>query len=191
MPNSIFAFEICARFEPGGRLHNELHRLVTNAPLNATLQEKWLCYRDIVRELLVAVPLFHRGCWDYFDNDARAKSDYDQWVGGMVSEEGARLAPSPDDPYRGAPHYLTYTMAFLIMQGSPTDEAIKQLCDYPEERLWYRQTFQNILGGLGILNFASIKSDVSYLIPRDVGWGLTLEDLGHTKFDYLRPIVDG
>ena len=42
---------------------------------------------------------------------------------------------------------------------------------------------------LGVLNFASIKSDCSYLIPRDVGWGLTLEDLAAPKFQYLRPIV--
>ena len=109
----------------------------------------------------------------------------------MVSEEGARLEPLADDPYRGAPRYLTFTMAFLLVNGSPTDEAIRRLCTITEDRLWHRQTFQHILFGLGVLNFASVKSDVAYLIPRDAGWGLTLEDLGHTKFDYLRPIIDG
>jgi hypothetical protein len=189
MRHSIFAFEVAARFEPGGRLHTELHRLVASAPANATLQQKWLFYRNVVSELLVAVPLFHRGCWDYFDDDARAKSDYDQWVAGMVTEEGARPEPSGDDPYRGSARYLTFTMAFLIVNGSPTDEAMSRLCNFSERLLWQRQTFQAILEGLGALNFASIKSDVAYLIPRDVGWGLTDEDLAHTKFDYLRPIV--
>jgi hypothetical protein len=189
MKHSIFAFEICARFEPGGRLHSELRGLVTASPSGASLQQKWLFYKKAVSELLVAVPLFQRGCWDYFDNDARAKADYDQWVAGMVTEEGARPTPSGDDPYRGSARYLTFTMAFLLVNGSPTDLAVRRLCDIPEARLWHRQTFQHILAGLGVLNFASIKSDVSYLIPRDVGWGLTDEDLAHPKFKYLRPIV--
>jgi hypothetical protein len=189
MRHSIFAFEIAARFEPGGRLHTELHRIISTAVPNATLQQKWLFYKHAIGELLVAVPLFQRGCWDYFDDDTKAKADYDQWVAGMVTEEGARHAPSGDDPYRGSARYLTFTMAFLIVNGSPTDDAIKRLCEIPEARLWHRQTFQHILSGLGVLNFASIKSDVAYLIPRDVGWGLTDEDLAQPKFEYLRPIV--
>jgi hypothetical protein len=189
MQHSVFALEVAARFEPGGRLHSTLHSAIVNAPLNPTLQEKWLFYKNVVQELLVAMPLFHRGCWDYFDNDTQAKASYDQWVAGMVTEEGARPEPSGDDPYRGSSRYLTFTMAFLIVNGSPTDLAVRDLCNIPQERLWYRDTFQTILAGLGILNFASIKSDVAYLIPRDNGWGLTDEDLAHTKFDYLRPLV--
>ena len=80
-------------------------------------------------------------------------------------------------------------MAFLIVNGSPTDDAVKELTAIPEDRLWHRQTFEHVLSGLGVLNFASIKSDVAYLIPRDSGWGLTDEDLAHQKFNYLRPIV--
>lgn len=189
MKHSVLAFEICARFEPGGRLHTELRRTLATSPPAAALQQKWLFYKHIVGELLVAVPLFHRGCWDYFDDDAQAKASYEQWVGGMVSEEGARPQPSGDDPYRGSARYLTFTMAFLLANGSPTDLAVRRLCDIPQERLWHRQTFQHILAGLGVLNFASIKSDVAYLIPRDVGWGLTDEDLAHEKFKYLRHIV--
>ena len=189
MKHSIFAFEICARFEPGGRLHSELRRLVTEAHANPSLQQKWQFYKHAIDELQVAAPLFDRGCWDYYDNDARARADYEQWVGGMETEEGARTQPSGDDPYRGSLRFLTWTMAFLIVNDSPTDLAVRRLCDIPQARLWHRDTFQRILWGLGILNFASIKSDVSYLIPRDVGWGLTLEDLALPKFQYLRPIV--
>jgi hypothetical protein len=189
MKHSIFAFEICAKFEPGGRLHTELRKLVTEAEPNPSLQSKWRFYKRAIDELQVAVPLFERGCWDYFDNDARARADYDQWVAGMVTEEGARQVPSGDDPYRGAARYLTWTMAFLMVADSPTDLAVRRLCNFPEARLWHRETFQRILWGLGILNFASIKSDVSYLIPRDVGWGLTVEDLAQPKFQYLRPLL--
>jgi hypothetical protein len=189
MKHTIFAFEICAKFEPGGRLHSELRKLVTEAAANPTLQQKWHYYKRAVEELQVAVPLFHRGCWDYFEDDTRARTDYEQWVAGMVTEEGARHQPSGDDPYRGAGRYLTWTMAFLMVHDSPTDHAVRRLCSIPQDRLWHRDTFQRILWGLGVLNFASIKSDVSYLIPRDVGWGLTIEDLGAPKFQYLRPIV--
>jgi hypothetical protein len=189
MLHSIFAFEVAARFEPGGRLHSELRRLLLDAAPNASLQQKWLFYKEVVSELLVAMPLFQRGCWDYFDDDARAKADYDQWVAGMVTEEGARTEPSGDDPYRGSSRYLTFTMAFLLVNGSPTDEALKRLCDIPQSRLWHRATFQRILSGLGVLNFASIKSDVAYLIPRDTGWAITDDDLAQPKFEYLRTIV--
>ena len=189
MRHSIFAFEVAARFEPGGRLHTSLQTALSRARPNMTLQQKWRFYRYAIDELLAAMPLFQRGCWDYFDDDARAKADYEQWVAGMVTEEGARREPSGDDPYRGSARYLTFTMAFLIVNGSPTDEALKRLCDIPENRLWHGATFHRILSGLGVLNFASIKSDVAYLIPRDAGWGLTDEDLAEPKFNYLRPIV--
>ena len=189
MKHSIFAFEVCARFEPGGRLHNELRRLVTEAEPNPSLQAKWQFYRRAIEELRIAVPLFTKGCWDYFDDNRRALKDYDMWVGGMMTEEGARPEPSGDDPYRGSARYLTWTMAFLMVEGSPTDLAIRRLCNFTEARLWHRDTFAEILGGLGRLNFASIKSDVSYLIPRDVGWGLTDADLAAEKFNYLRPLV--
>ncbi len=189
LKHSLLALEICGKLEPGGRLHSELRRLVTEAQVNPTLQQKWLFYKEAISELLVGLPLFDRGCWDYFEDDAKARASYEQWVAGMVTEEGARSEPSGDDPYRGSVRYLTFTMAFLLVNGSPTDLAVRRLCNVPEARLWERQTFAQLLSGLGILNFASIMSDVAYLIPRDVGWGLTLEDLADPKFQYLRPIV--
>ncbi|MBX3187438.1 MAG: hypothetical protein KF819_10505 [Labilithrix sp.] len=189
MSRSILAVEICAKLEPGGRLHTALHRAVTSHPASASLQQKWLFYRHVIGELLVAAPLFERGCWDYFDDDTRARADYEQWVGGMVTEEGARPSPSGNDPYRGETRYLTFTMAFLLLQNSPSDLAVRRLCDIPEPALWQRATFHRILSGMGVLNFASVQSDVAYLIPRDVGWGLTREDLAQPKFDYLRPLV--
>lgn len=188
MKLSIFAFEICARYEPHGRLHGSLHRLLTSHPSNATLQQKWHFYREVTQELLVGLPLVERGCWDYFDDDARARRDYEQWVNGMLTEEGARTEPSGDDPYRGGPRYMTFTMAFLLVNGSHTDLALRRVCDIPEPVLWHRATFHRILSNLGVLNFASIQSDVAYLIPRDSGWGLTHDDLVQPKFHYLRPL---
>ena len=185
---SVFAFEICARYEPNSALHEGLRQAIASHPANCSLQQKWRYYRHVTQLLLQGQSLFERGCWDYFDNDTRAKRDYDQWVGGMETEEGARTQPSGDDPYRGGVRYMTFTMAFLLVQNSPTDLALRRVCDIPEAQLWKRATFERILQGMSVLNFASVKSDVAYLIPRDAGWGLTADDLEHEKFEYLRPL---
>lgn len=79
-------------------------------------------------------------------------------------------------------------MAMLILQGSPTDRLMKALCDVPEASLWRRATFMRILRGLGQVSFASVKSDVLYLIPRDDAWALTAQDLAAEKFAYLRAL---
>ena len=108
----------------------------------------------------------------------------------MVTEEGVRREPSGlPDPYRGDPRYLTFTMALLILQGSPTDRMMKELCNIPEAYLWHRETFARILRGMAQVSFASVKSDVMYLIPRDDAWALTAQDLGASKFEYLRALV--
>lgn len=190
MQNTVFALEMCARYEPGGRLHTALRDLVREHPKDATLQQKWQFYRMVTTELLEGFSLFELGCWDYFEEDAKAKASFDQWVRGMTTEEGARKEPSgASDPYRGEPRYMTFTMAFLLVRESPCDLAMRRLCDIPEQALWQRASFQRILSGLGVLNFASIVSDVAYLIPRDDGWGLTRADLTDPKFHYLRALA--
>lgn len=189
MLNTVFALEICAKYEAGGRLHGALRHLVQTHPKDATLQQKWQFYRAVTAELLNGFPLFEMGCWDYFEDDAKAKASFDQWCRGMTTEEGARREPSGTDPYRGDPRYLTFTMAFLMLKDSPCDAAMRRLCEVPEEALWQKATFRRILEGLGVLNFASIAGDVAYLIPRDDGWGLTRADLTDPKFHYLRALT--
>jgi hypothetical protein len=188
MKHSILAFEACARFQPDGRLHGALRHHMTQFPANANHQQKWFFYKSVADELMANMALVDRGCWDYFDDDARALADYDQWVKGMTTEEGARTEPSGHDPYRGELRWLTFTMVFLIVQNTPCDLAIRELCQVPEGDLWKRQTFWKILAGLKLLNFAAIKSDCAYLIPRDNGWGLTQQDLAEPKFHYLRTV---
>ena len=74
------------------------------------------------------------------------------------------------------------------MRPSPTDHALSRLCDIPEQHLWRRDVFGRLLGGMSVINFASVISDVMYLIPRDDDWGLTAADLAEEKFHYLRPL---
>lgn len=188
MIHSIFALELCLPLDPA--THRSLRSLVVGHPERTGYQEKWALYRRAAEIALGQLEHADRGCWDYFDDNARALRDYDMWVEGMTTEEGARTGPSGQgDPYRGSPRYMTLTMAFLIVQNSPTDLAMSSLCNIPEPELWRRATFARILNGLGALSFSSVKSDVIYVIPGDDAWGLTLEDLAESKFEYLRTIT--
>jgi hypothetical protein len=186
--HSIFAIELCLPLDPP--VQRELRGLVRDHPERAGFQEKWALYRRAAALAIGNLEHAVRGCWDYFDDDARALRDYDMWVKGMTTEEGARLEPSgQSDPYRGSARFMTLTMAFLIVQNSPTDISMAALCSVPEPDLWKRATFARILNGMGALSFSSVKSDVIYVIPGEEGWGLTLEDLSASKFEYLRNIT--
>ncbi|WP_437682215.1 hypothetical protein [Sorangium sp. So ce131] len=190
MEHSIFAMEVCARMDPGSHLHRTLLESVQGRCERMSLNQKWHQYRRAQMALLSSLHLVEKGCWDYFDDDARARKDFAMWTGGMTTEEGARRAPSGmPDVYRGQPRYLTFTMAFLLVQGSPTDRMLHTICNIPQARLWHRDVFGHLLQNLGHVSFASVASDVIYLIPRDDGWGLTPEDLLDPKFHYLRPLV--
>jgi hypothetical protein len=186
--HSIFAMELCLPLDTA--LQAKLRRLIIEHPTLAGYHDKWALYRAATESMLGSLAHVEKGCWDYFDDNARALRDYDMWVGGMTTEEGARTSPSgQSDPYRDSHRYMTLTMAFLIVQGSPTDVSISGLCNIPEGYLWKRETFGRILRGMGAISFASVKSDVIYVIPGDDNWGLTAEDLMASKFEYLRPVT--
>jgi len=185
--SSIFSIEVAARMDRAPNLLPLLRSTITDQQASVGLQQKWQAYRRAAEALLGNLGLIERGCWDYFDNHQRAEKDFKMWLGGMTTEEGARRTPSgAPDPYRGEPRYLTFTMTFLIVNPSPTDDALRRLCMIPEQHLWRRDVFGRILGGMGVINFASVQSDVMYLIPRDDDWGLTVDDLIQEKFNYLR-----
>lgn len=192
MSSSIFAIEVLVRLDRTPELLNVLRGCIRDQPAKPTMQQKWEQYKKACDALLNNIGHIERGCWDYFDDEARAEKDFKMWLGGMTTEEGARPGPSgkSDNPYRNEPRYLTFTMTFLLMNPSPTADALSQLCNIPENSLWNRDVFARILGGMGIVNFASVKSDVMYLLPRDEDWGLTPDDLLDPKFDYLRALVD-
>ncbi len=190
MLHSIFALEVCIRLAHGPDLATRLGELVRTHPPRATRQQKWALYRAACDLIVPALPYAERGCWDYFDDDARARRDYDMWVTGMVTEEGARTSPSNGDPYRSSPgpFYMTFTMAFLLARGTSTDRMMAQVCDVPQPALWQRGTFARLISAVPTIDFAGVRSDVAYVIPYDGRFALTQEDLAQPKFDYLRPI---
>ena len=184
--SSILAFELCLPFD--ATLHAGLRQFTAGAPRMRS-QEKWQQYTGATALLRQYLGSAWKGCWDYFDDDTRARHDFEQWSQGMITAEGVRPGPL-DEPsaYRAEPRFMTFTMAFLLVQNSPCDLSLRRLCDIPKSQLWQRTTFARILEGLGWLNFASIRGDVLYLIPRDPPWALTAADLEAEKFEYLRII---
>ena len=73
MNHNIFAIELCLRLEPEDRLRAPAPRPRGLAPvrLHARATSGSCCSR--VSELLLENQhLFEKGCWDFFDDDARA-----------------------------------------------------------------------------------------------------------------------
>lgn len=187
--HSIFALELCLQMVPGDPLRAQLQQLIERHPERASRRDQWNLFRAVSQRLRDGLPYAVSGCWDFFDDDGRALTDFDMWCGGMTTLEGARRTPSgPGDAYRGDHRYMTFTLALLLQQGTPSERSFSQACDIPESDLWRRETFATLLNALGMISWASVKSDVIYLIPRDDGFGLTAEDLRATKFEYLRPL---
>ena len=187
--HSIFALELCLQMVPGDPLRAHLQQLIERHPAWSSPQDKWRLYRDAAHLLTSRLQYAVSGCWDFFDDDARALGDFNMWSGGMTTLEGARRTPSgPADPYRGDHRYMTFTMSLLLQHGTPSERAFSHACNIAEADLWKRATFAHLLNCIGMISFASVKSDVIYLIPRDDTFGLTAEDLRAPKFEYLRPL---
>lgn len=190
MQRSIFAIELCLVLDPATNLQQDLKRLITRKTESVAYQHKWQIYQAASNALLAHRQLWHRGCWDFFEDDTKAQNDFRMWVNGMLTEEGARKSPSGlSDPYRGQPRYMTFTMACLLVQGSYAERSMAKVCNIHQSMLWHKSTFERVLEGIRWINFVSVEADTMYLIPGDVGWGLTQGDLSEKKFEYLRPIV--
>jgi hypothetical protein len=188
--HNVFAIELCLRLEPDGGLRDKLGDLVRWHPAATRPGDKWKMLQRAAELLLEKESLFEKGCWDFFDDDSKARRDYDMWSNGMITEEGARKQPSgPPGRETDDVRYMTFTISLLLKANTSTANSMAKLCHVPERDLWKRKTFVRILRGLSCVSFAAVKSDVLYLIPRDETWGLTAGDLTDPKFEYLRPIV--
>jgi len=189
---SVFAIELAFPYDAQSASRPELRRLIQEHPEQLSYAQKAAFYTTATNALLREAPSFERGCWDYFDDEI-ALDKYNEWCGGLLKEEGVRRTPSVDGgrgPYRasGETRYTTFTMAFLLARGSNTDRTLASRCAIPQANLWRRDVFVYLLQGIRLFNFASIRSDVVYMIPNRDDYGLTEEDLRAEKFKYLRRI---
>lgn len=187
MKHKIFAMELCLQMRDD-HLCAQLRDLVRSHPRSVGFSEKWELYRRVRELLAINLGIAVKGCWDFFDEDDKAQSDFKMWCDGLFTEEGARDTPSGTGDPHTDPRYMTFTMAFLLQAGAPSVETLSDRCEIPEARLWKRETFAHLLEQLGHLNFGSVKGDVIYVIPGADGWALTDEDLLLDKFAYFRDI---
>lgn len=184
---SIFAIEICTELD--GQAQAFLKRLLTENTQILAPGQKWALYDQAARCLVSLRGKWRSGCWDFFDDDTRARGDFNMWVQGLMTEEGSRPHPSGSpDPYRGEPRFMTFTMACLMVTGSQCERQISAACAIPPSDLWRSDTFARMLANLRFVNFVNVEGSTMYLIPGDMSYGLTSQDLEHPKFEYLRPI---
>jgi len=85
---------------------------------------------------------------------------------------------------------MLVTLAFLLRSGSNSDATAAGCCNgLKEAEYWKRDTFARIAACVGWLNFASVESDVLYLVPGDDSYALTTEDLLSQNYHYLRSLA--
>jgi len=188
--SSFFSLELCMRIEAGSTLLDEMRTLILAQTPTCSLNDKWQVAQRASSLLLGNLHHADRGCWEYFDEEKKAKELWTDWSKVVETKNGARTTPSgPIDPYRGAARFMTVTMAYLLVRDSPTDEKLRMVCNVGDARLWKRETFTAILSAIPHMSFASVRGDTLYMIPGDDEWGLTAEDLSDEKFKYLRTIT--
>jgi hypothetical protein len=194
MQHSVFALELCCPFEPHSPLRKRLYDLIVSHPAASSFHDKWSLYQALSDALLSEMQSFEYGCWDFYDDDSIATQKYQEWCNGLLAEEGVRQSPSSapaQGPYRqeAERRYMTFTMAFLMTRGSNSERTLAARCDVTQANLWRRDVVASLVQGVRYLNFASIQSDVVYMIPGRDDYGLTPEDLGSGKFEYLRKLA--
>ena len=122
MRHSVFTIEVCARFDVGPQLLDALRPLVQTAPENVTRDEAWRRHVEAANLLLQHVDVIERGCWEYFDDEARAKWMFDDWTRPVLERDIPRQEASGEPGYRDSgPRYLTFTMVYLLARDSPSD----------------------------------------------------------------------
>jgi hypothetical protein len=164
-----------------------LHALVLSTGDRGTVAHKQAFYQELSRALHQAAPWFEYGVWDYWDDNDRAHREFADWAAGLQGKE-ARSTPGPAAA-PGEKRYMLVTLALLLRSGSNSDHTAASCCNALKEiEYWRRDTFARLSTCVGWLNFASVESDVLYLVPGDDSYALTTEDLLSQNYHYLRSL---
>jgi hypothetical protein len=195
MNHSAFALQVALRYRHGEGQRDRLRRAVGTGAPAMSYRQKSEYFRRLAEALSAGAASFDYGVWDYFDDDARARSEYATWAEGLAGKE-ARKAPAPAPPPGGyrdpaeARRYLLFTAAFLMRHGSASDRTVFAAQQHlAGPALWTRATFARLVSALGMMSFTGVLADTVYLIPGDdPNFALTPEDLKHPQFHYLRQL---
>ncbi|MCU0682212.1 MAG: hypothetical protein MUF34_08155 [Polyangiaceae bacterium] len=195
MNHSAFALQVALRYRHGEGFRDRLRGAIGAGGAALSYRQKGDYFRALTNTLRAGVAAFDYGVWDYFDDDARARSEFKTWADGLEGKE-ARRTPAPLPPPGGyrdaaeAQRYMLFTIALLMRHGSNSDRRVfAAQHDLAGQTLWTRATFANLAGVIGSMSFSGVVSDVVYLIPgSDPAFSLTPDDLKHPQFHYLRQL---
>jgi hypothetical protein len=189
----FFAMELCIELMPGREgLVQRLHAYTTAQASGASRKEKSRFYIDLSTSLLNEQPAWRRGIWDYSDDDTEARRMFNDYASVLGTKKGARQSPSQGHPTRdlGGPFFVNLTFAWMLAANSTSAMMLEGGKLLAQAGLWQRQTFANLLRLVPRVVPSEIESDVVYVIPGDLRFALTADDLASTDYTYLRRIED-
>lgn len=193
MASSLFAIQVFLRLYPGNPLRENLNRLIREAPEMVGFEQKRQLYWHVSHLIVPAMPSIEYGNWEFTDDSSEAESEYEKWCSGTVQdaqdleEEQARQAAT--SPYRSQDiRYMFLTQLFLLQQGSAGEQYIANACNIPQDQLWTRRTFYNLLSVIPTINFLHVIGNAIYLFPSQDDQGLTQQDLSTERYSYVRQV---
>jgi hypothetical protein len=190
MSYSFFGLQVVLKTYPGDEIRSRLHRLIADAPADASITDKRALYKNVSAVLNEAMPSFERGFWDLI-RGRDAERQFDTWcseIEGSIATESEEIAAATDEVHRisNEKQFVIVSLLFLLEEGSSSDETIGTRADLPESQYFTRQTFGDLLSAIPAMSFASVKADAVYLIPGTDQDGLSSLDLADEGYSYLK-----
>lgn len=193
MDYTFFAIQVAIKAFRDDPLRAQLHAVIAESDAEQSFAEKRAFYKRLAGLLGDAVPVFEMGFWDYVTDARKAEEQFETWCseieGGMATEH-EELGAGADEVNRlsSEKDYLLVSLLFLVERGSGSDRTLAERCDLPEKDWFTRLTFGRLIGGVPMLNFATVQADAVYLMPGSEADGLSMEDLHSGDYDYLKPL---
>lgn len=134
---------------------------------------------------------FYFGTWDLVRGD-NAAGEFEEWSTEIetatVPPHSLQLLPGERRLQWQTTHHILVTAVFLLEKHSNSDETLGEVCDMQEANYFTRDTFFMFLGAVTELNFASVRSDALYVVPRPGTEGFSMETLMSLEFNYLKQL---
>lgn len=192
---SLFMTQVAVPLNPQAGFPDEFVHAIRHADIVASPGQKSQFYQWMGGKLIQALPYIDRGIWDFYGNTSEATQHFADWEDTLRMKEARHVAlPVSYDAYRGSGErrFVLVCAAFLMDGLSGCSQHIERtLSTVTEDRLWRRSTFDTVFRLFYTLNFATIQSDVCFVIPGDHAYALTEGDLAHDDYSFFRPLTEG
>jgi len=190
MQKTLFVVQVFLRLPDAAQLAMQLRSIVTNTGQTCGFEDKWAFYGQLTEALTPWSARFERGVWDYIEDSDRAESEYEQWCRGTMADasEAQESGPGASEIYRapGGAQFMFVTIAVMLQKGSQSDTAICEACRMPDQAMWQRDTFRNLIRNLPLLNFVHVREDAVFVRPSTDAVGVSEEQLEGEEYEYLR-----